>query len=313
MTMNSSRYRKYQPPGRSASTGVKTFFSGQHMGEPTAEPISTEPVAAPLLTDRQVRDAITYMRHSYSLDSIQLLRAHFSLSAGRIIDRDLVLAIAQYQQTNGLAKVDGKLGTDTYDTLMASGPADLEDLVIFRVTSPRGGGMLAGLNTAGTADFEGHFKIDILFPPGQDASKFYYRQFICARVEMLPANADPAGPLTNLRPLFTVPGGLRAIPNYTEDGNTTLNARFGHREMPATDINHYLNDAGGRDQANGRRFKAEDFPGIHGRVVAAGEQYEFDFRFRGEVHHADRGLIATKYWSVRADFFIDPSGAPQRV
>jgi hypothetical protein len=169
--------------------------------------------------------------------------------------------------------------------------------------------------TGGTVDFEGHFKVEIHFPPGQEASEFYYRQFICARVEMLPASADPSAPgaMTNLRPLFTVPGGLRPIPSYTEDGNTTLNSRYGHREMPGRRENQYLNDEGQRDQANGRIFKGEDFPGIHGRVVNAGEQYEFDFRFRGEVHHADRGIIATRYWSVKADFVIDSTGAPTKV
>ena len=122
---------------------------------------------------------------------------------------------------------------------------------------------------------------------------------------MLPAGANPAGPMTNLRGLFNVPGGLQAIPNFTQDGNTTLTPqRMGHRNEPGSisPLNHYVDPDGSENQRNGCIFKGEDFPGITGRVTNNGEQYEFDFRFMGQIVHRDRGIIATKFWSVRDDF-----------
>lgn len=161
--------------------------------------------------------------------------------------------------------------------------------------------------TGGTTDFEGFFNIEIHLPPGADCGDYQYRQFICARVEMLPAGANPAGPMTNLRPLFSNPGGLQPIPNYREDGNTTLNPqRMGHRNGPGSrrPMNRYEDADGTPNQLNGCIYKGEDHPGINGRITNTGEQYEFDFRFMGQVVHKDRGVVATKFWSVQDDFLI---------
>jgi hypothetical protein len=281
-----------------SNRAADTFFKGQNE---TAEVAPASTTTAPLLNDQQVKSAIAYMRNTYAPQSVSLLRTRFELADGNQVDRDLVLAVAQYQDTNHLT-VDGKLGETSFNTIQAEGGEVMQDVVMFRVMSPLNGGMEQSTGTGGTVDMEGHFTVEIHLPPGEDCGKYEYRQFICARVEMLPAGADPAGPLTDLKSLFSVPGGLRAIPNYTEDGNTALNARYGHRSRPGLDNNHYLNNEGHVDQANGCIFKSWDFPGITGRVTNPGEQYEFDFRFRGEVVHRDRGTIATKFWSVKGDF-----------
>ncbi len=151
------------------------------------------------------------MRNTYSRESIALLRTRFGLSDGNQVDRELVLAVAQYQETNGLT-VDGSLGENTFNTIQAEGGELMQDVVMFRVMSPLGGHMRVN-GGPGSTDFEGNFTIEIHFPPGEDCGDYEYRQFICARVEMLPAGADPAGPMTDLRPLFIVPVGLHPIPN----------------------------------------------------------------------------------------------------
>ena len=234
-----------------------------------------------------------------------MLRTKFELSEGTQVNRDLVLAVAQFQSSNDLI-VDGKMGENTFNTIQAEGDTAIQDVILFRVMSPLGGRMQ--MNTSGgTADFEGHFTIEIHLPPGENCGDYEYRQFICARVEMLPAGADPAGPLTNLRPLFNVPGGLQPIPNFTQDGNTTLTPqRMGNRSGPgsASPLNRYENADGMANQTSGCNYRGTDHPGIFGRVTNTGEQYEFDFRFMGQVRHKDRGVVATKFWSVRDDFVI---------
>jgi hypothetical protein len=272
-----------------------SFFHGQNPGE--AEHAEAEVAVAPLLTDTQVRNALTYMRTSYAPQSIRLLRSRFSLDESATVDRDLVLAIAQYQDTNHLT-VDGKLGPTSFDTLQAEGGEVMQDVVMFRVTSPLGGRMET-VQGGGLTSMTGHFKVEVRLPPGEDCHLFEYRQFICGNVEFVPATAGPTDPAVNLNSLFTVPGGtLPPIPNYHEDGNTALHAQYGHRSLPARPENHYLDADGNEDQANGCIFKSFDKPGITDRACTPGEIYDFDFRFMGQVRHRDRGVIATRYWNV---------------
>jgi hypothetical protein len=281
------------------------FFSGQSpQAVPQPVAVAEEPHEE-LLTAAQITSARAHMRNTYSRESITLLRSRFGLSEGNQVDNDLVLAVAQYQDTNGLV-VDGKLGETTFETIQAEGGEVMQDVVMFRVMSPLLGRM-SQTGGPGLTNFLGQFNIEIHLPPGEDCGDYEYRQFICGRVEMLPVGASPAGPLTDLRSLFNVPGGLQPIPNYTQDGNTTLTPqRMGHRSGPGSTspLNHYVNADGSENQRNGCIYKGEDFPGITGRITNTGEQYEFDFRFMGQVRHKDRGVIATRFWSVRDDFVI---------
>ncbi len=217
----------YIPP-LSPAIDQQPFFHCQHVGE--AEHAEAEVAPAALLTDAQIRSAIIYMRTSYAPQSIQLLRSRFAMDDTQVIDRSLVLAIAQYQDTNGLT-VDGKLGPTSFDTIQAEGGEVMQDVVMFRVTSPLGGHMEM-LQGGGLTSMVGHFKVEIRLPPGEDCSLFEYRQFICGNVQYLPATASVTDPEISLNSMFTIPGGtLPPIPGYREDGNTTLNARYGHRSL----------------------------------------------------------------------------------
>lgn len=303
--MQRSSSRKWQKQNAGTVSQPQGMFFGQShedVEQPVAE---AEEPEVELLTPAQVTSAIAFMRNSYSRESIAFLRTRFELSEGTQVDRDLVIAIAQFQDSNALT-VDGKMGENTFNSLHAEGGEVMQDVILFRVMSPLGGRMQQ-TGGPGVTSFLGQFTIEIHFPPGENCADYEYRQFICARVEMLPVGGNPAGPLTDLRPLFTVPGGLQPIPNFTQDGNTTLTPpRYGHRSGPGTNspTNHYVNADGSENQRTGCIFKGEDFPGITGRITNTGEQYEFDFRFMGQVRHKDRGVVATKFWSVRDDFVI---------
>lgn len=286
------------PPGKER----RSFFKGQ--SEPEAQVAIEQAVATePLLTDAQIRDAISYMRNSYAPQSLHLLRLRFGLSDATTMDRDLALAIAQYQDTNHL-NVDGKLGPDSFNTVQAEGGELMQDVVFFSVTSPLGGHMEM-IQGGGLTSMVGHFKVEVRLPPGEDCNLFEYRQYICGNVQFLPVIAGPTDPETNLNNLFTIPGGtLPAIPNYHEDGNTALHARYGHRNLPGRPENHYLDENGSVDQANGCIFKSWDKPGITDRICQTGELYDFDFRFMGQVRHRNRGVVATRYWNVTESFTI---------
>jgi hypothetical protein len=292
-----------QPAPAAAEKENNGFFRGQNeqaLEQATDAPIATEP----LLTETQVRDAIRYIRTSYAPQSIRLLRQRFELAEGDAIDRDLVLAIAQFQTSNDLT-VDGKLGPGSFNSLQSEGGEVMQDVVLFRVTSPLGGRMEM-IQGGSLTSMVGHFFVEIRLPPGENCADYQYRQYICGKVEMLPANGDPAGPMTDLSSLYNkLPGGqLPAIPNYREDGDTAIPSQYGHREQPGRPENHYLNEDGRENQRSGCIFKSFDRPGITDRICRPGELYNFDFRFRGEVRHKDRGVIAVRYWSVTDNFSI---------
>lgn len=303
--MKENQFEKFVRSSQTAALSQgrnHTFFKGQN-GHEAEAPVAEE-VAALLLTDAQVRQAILYMRTSYAPQSIALLRSRFHLDEGATVDRDLVLAIAQYQDTNSLT-VDGKLGPTSFNTLQDEGGEVMQDIVFFRVTSPLGGRMEM-FQGGGLTSMVGHFFVEIRLPPGEGCGDYVYRQYICGRVQMLPATAAPTDPLTDLATLYShIPGGrLPAIPAYHEDGDTSIPSQYGHREGAARPENHYLNDDGHENQRSGCIFKSFDRPGIVDRICTTGEQYEFDFRFRGEVRHKNRGVIAVRYWNVTDDFVI---------
>jgi hypothetical protein len=288
------------------------YATGQSTAPPDTVVESTATAATttttPLLTDAQITDAIRYMRNQYARQSVDFLRRRFGLEGGNTIDRELILAIAEFQSgtqsSDQPLTVDGKLGPDTFNQLHAEGGELMQDVVMFEVMSPLSGRMTIDRQANGVTDMLGHFTVEIHLPPGAEAADFEYRQYICGNVETLPTSAGPTDPMVDLAALFTVPGGLNRIPTYSEDGNTTLNARYGHRNHAARPESRYLNSDGAVDQRNGAIFKSFDFPGITGRITNTGELYDFDFRFMGQIRHRDRGVVATKFWSVKENFTI---------
>lgn len=255
-----------------------------------------------LLTNEQINRAIRFNGFEYPPAQLRMLQHSLQITETGRSNRETALTVAQYQQANNLT-VDGMAGPDTFAAIHAdAGITDKDDLIIFSVEVADGISLSTG---GGTTDMLGHFKIEIHLPPG-NCDEYEYRQFICGEVEFLPAGAGASTPFQSLNNIFTTqPGGsLPHIPNFHEDGNTSLHRRFGHRDRPATPENKYVNENNNIDQQNGCTFLAEDFPGITRRITNPGETYDFDIRFFGEVRHKTRGRVTERWWNVRSTFVI---------
>ncbi len=255
-----------------------------------------------LLTNDKIRSAIRYNRFMYPPAQLRLLQKALHITETGRSDENTAIAVAQYQHIQGLT-IDGKAGPATFAMIQAdTSITGKEDLLLFSVNVREGIMLTTG---GGTTDMLGHFNVEIHLPPG-NCEDYEYRQYICGEVDFLPANATPTTPFTSLNNLFTTqPGGsLPHIPNFHQDGNTTLNAQYGHRKKPALPENKYVDGAGNIDQRHGCTFLGEDFPGINGRITHQGEIYDFDLRFLGEVRHKARGRIAERWWNIRSTFGI---------
>ena len=114
-TTSSRKWQKQNTTTVSQPQG--TFFGQSH--EDVEQPVAVaEEPEVELLTPAQVTSAIAFMRNSYSRESIAFLRTRFELSEGTQVDRDLVIAVAQFQDSNDLT-VDGKMGVNTFETIQA--------------------------------------------------------------------------------------------------------------------------------------------------------------------------------------------------
>ena len=158
-------------PSQTFISQQQTFFQGQGPDADLEQTVAESPTTtAPLLTDAQITSARAFMRNNYAPESIELLRSRFGLSDGRQVDRELVVAVAQYQDTNDLT-VDGKLGETTFNTIQAEGGEVMQDVIMFSVMSPVSGRMVVN-GGPGITSFSGQFIIEIHLPPGEDCSKY---------------------------------------------------------------------------------------------------------------------------------------------
>jgi hypothetical protein len=235
----------------------------------------------------------------YPPAQMRMLQNGLSVTATGGSNRETALAVAQYQSTQGLT-VDGMAGPLTFAAVHADAAiTGKDDLLLFSVNARSGVSLTTG---GGTMDMLGHFNVDIQLPPG-NCEDYEYRQHICGEVDFQPAGGST---FSSLNGIFTnQPGGsLPHIPNFHQDGNTTLGRRYGHRNRPATAENQYVDATGSADQTHGCRFLGEDSPGITGRVTSPGEVYDFDLRFMGEVRHKTRGRVAERWWNIQDTFVI---------
>lgn len=271
-------------------------------GQGYDDTVQLQPAPAPtvaLLTEDQIKKAIRYNRFMYPPAQMRMLQNGLSVSVTGSSNRETALAVAQYQSTQGLT-IDGMAGPLTFAAVHAdSAITGKDDLMLFSVDVRSGLSLTTG---GGTMDMLGHFNVDVHLPPN-NCEDYEYRQYICGEVEFQAAGGTT---FTSLNGIFTTqPGGsLPHIPNFHQDGNTTLGRRYGHRNRPATPENRYVDATGNNDQTHGCRFRGEDFPGITGRVVNSGEVYDFDLRFMGEIRHKTRGRVAERWWNIQDTFVI---------
>ena len=259
-------------------------------------------VEEPILTTQQIRNAIIYNNDRYDTDNILQIQQIVGGPVTGVMTEETIRLVALYQAQNGLT-TDGMIGTTTFDQLTAEQGAEGVSpdtcLTMFRV------GLITPMQLhsagAGLANIFGHFDVEIQFSPHCDCSRFQYRQFICGLVTYNGANMNNQ---------FSIPGGaggLPAIPNWVEDGNTNLpdNGRYGHREhQPDNGLpNKYLDADGNPDMLNGCRFRSFDEPGVVGAPANSGDVWAFDFRFYGEIRR-DGQMVQRKFWAVRETLTI---------
>lgn len=260
------------------------------------------------LSKEQVHKAIRYNQHWYSPNQIETIQDVVGADVTGEVNAATVNLIAQYQQDMGLVP-DGMVGPNSFkqlnDELDAEGVSDGASLVMFRVIGT--GHKINKKRKGHFADMEGRFDVDIRLPEGETAGDYEYRQFICGDVSFVRSGAPFTEPAQSLNHLFQdIPGGsLPPIGKWVEDGDTSRNAQYGHRDQPARPENRYLDKNGNPDQKNGSVFESFDVPGLTGHPVESGELYDFDIRFRGVVTHKTKGVVSEKYWNMRGEFTIE--------
>ena len=267
----------------------------------TPEP-AVAPGAQPDLTDEQIRQAIAFNRQRFGFNptSTRLIQDLVGTEPTGVWAEDDIRAIAAVQEQYGLKK-DGMVGDDTFRFLDREVRAerlnrsDANCLISFHVRSapPVVGPVVAGRRSI-TVTFTMHAR----FPTHCGCPDYQYRQFIRGHWRR-----ERGGVVTDLGPTFnTLPGGAGLPTAFIEDGNTSATAlNYGHRDQPAEGINHYLDNSGAEDQANGCRYEGEDTPGGPDGVVS-GDVFDIQLDFRGEIQRRGRVVTSLQWTPIRGRF-----------
>ena len=272
----------------------------------TPEPEVPAP-AQPDLTDTEIRDAIRYNSRRYDEANTRLIQ---EILGGPVTGRwtpDNIRAIAATQEIYGFRK-DGRVGPETFrfiareQELVGMSTETENCLTMFRVVwHPVLRAATPGPN--GTTRIRGHHVVEAQFSNRCDCSEFQYRQFIAgvATASLGTQSRDISGGFN------FIPGG--ALPmTFQEDGMTNCpSINYGHREQPGQDRtipgtpvscgeNHYMDETDATDQANGCRYRGEDFPEIEVTGLNAGSRVDLLVEFRGEIQR-NGTPIQTRRWT----------------
>jgi hypothetical protein len=260
-----------------------------------ATPPPAIPAAAqPDLTDPEIDEAIKFNRVRYDAASTRLIQDLVGAEPTGTWVKDDIVAIASIQEEYGFKK-DGMVGPKFFRFLDEEvrreklSKTDEQCLVAFRViASPQTVGPVAG----GSRSITGDFKMHAQFSKHCGCADYEYRQFIRGHWRR-----ERAGVVTDLGNTFTTQPAGRLNATFDEDGNTGSAAlNYGHRNQPAETINHYLDDTGAEDQANGCIYEGEDTPGGADSVLS-GDVFDIDVNFRGEIQRKGR-VVRTLHWTA---------------
>ena len=292
-----SAVRKPHPGGGQANAALPSALVQRDLATP---PPTKRPAPQPELTAAEIAAAIRFNRARYDAASTKLIQDIVGTQpTGKWIDDDIV-AIATLQEEYGYTK-DGKVGPsffrflDREVRLEKLKKTDKNCLLAFRViTHPAAVGPVAG----GSRSITGQFEVRAQFSRHCGCADYEYRQFI--RGHWI---RERGGVRTDLGNTFTtIPGGGGLPTAFIEDGNTSSAAlNYGHRAQPAEAINHYLDDTGAEDQANGCTFESEDTPGGADNVLP-GDVFDIDVNFRGEIQRRGRAVRARQWSAIRGRF-----------
>jgi hypothetical protein len=94
--------------------------------------------------------------------------------------------------------------------------------------------------------------------------------------------------------------------DFREDGDTSdVPVNYGHRDRPAdTDPeDRYINERDATDQADGCRYRNEDYPGAD-LNTQSGDVYDATMRFRGEIQRNNRAVRTLEWTAIRGTFRV---------
>jgi hypothetical protein len=286
-----------QQMGGAPAQGL-SMASEQTLQRDLATPPPAVPAAAqPDLTPAQIQAAIAFNRARYNETNTRLIQDLLGGPVTGVWTDENIEAIAATQGEYGLKK-DGKVGDATFRFLnreqrLEGMTTSTENcLTAFRVVGPDAATFAR--ETPTRCRFGGHFRTESQFSSRCNCSGFQYRQFIRGQF-----TRTRGGVVTDLGPLFaSLPaGGLTAA--FAEDGDVTAAAvNYGHREQPSEGAgNHYIDNTGADDMANGCRYTSEDSPGGPFNDCLPGDRYDLNVNFRGDIR---RNGVQTqsKFWTA---------------
>ncbi len=279
----------------------------QHLQRDLATPPPLLSPAQPDLTAEQIQRAITYNRARYDATNTLLIQ---NLLGGPVTGEwteETIVAVAATQEEYGLKK-DGMVGMETFAFLnreqqSEGAPTDtancLTDFQVIGIQQPS-----ITRDDPGQCTIRGYFRTASQFSSRCQCSQFQYRQFI--RGHFWRQRGTVQTDLSNI--FFTEPAGFLTAA-FQEDGsaNDPVAPFYGHRDHPANPAfeDHYLNDQFVDDQPNGCLYRNEDFPSAVVNDCQAGDVYDLDMNFRGEIRRNDIP-VQTKFWTAINGQFTAP-------
>ncbi len=272
-----------------------------------ATPLPEAPASAQAeLTDEEIRNAIAFNRARYDEANTRLIQDLLGGPVTGVWSQENILAIAATQEQYGLRK-DGMVGFETFrflnneERLEGLPTSTANCLTSFRVIGPDTPALVRDTPTQCT--LSGHFRTASQFSSRCNCSQFQYRQFIRGHFRL-----ERGGVVTDLSGIFSdLPSG-NLTPAFQEDGDTTdLPVNYGHRDQPADadPEDHYVDDRLADDQANGCRYRNEDFPGTTLTDCQSGDVYDADINFRGEIQR-NGAPVESKFWNAVRGRFVAP-------
>lgn len=257
-------------------------------------PVQPSDALQPDMTEDDILRAIGYNRRRYGESSIRLIQGAVGVETSGVMDADTVRAVARFQGQSGIER-DGMVGPDTFDLiedeLTSEGESTENCLTMLDIRGPMTP-MDISVAGPGLANIFSQFDVEARFSPRCNCGEFQYRQFICGNVTR---NGTSENGLFRDLPA----GSLLPCPNWREDGDMRIPARYGHRDRPARAENRYLDNQGNVDQERGCIFQGFDRPGRYEVKAVSGDRYNFDIRFYGDILRNDRSIPGVRrFWRL---------------
>ena len=317
---------EHDPLEREADAVANDVDRGEHVavgGAPCGPSTATirRDLATPLpgvapsaqtdLTPEQIQRAIAFNTSRYDSANTLLIQRILGGPQTGVWTEDNIVAVAATQEQYGLVK-DGMVGFNTFrflnneEQLEGLSTRTANCLSSFQVIGPDV--PTFGRNPADATQcmVGGHFRTHSEFSTRCDCSQFEYRQFI--RGHFL---RNRGGVVTDLSGIFANEPSGNLAPAFQEDQGLTDAGdlvSYGHRgdENFVDPESRYINDRLADDHLNGCRYRNEDFPGATVNDCQAGDVFDVDMSFRGEIQR-NRTPVESKQWTaIRGNFTAPP-------